>query len=138
MRIPQSDSGVAVVTRRRFATWKMEDGVVRLLITDSELDGPDARELLAALDEVCSGAKAPVLADITRLRQISRDVRTTMSSGRAAQLIEVAAVIVSNPINRMLGQFFIRLNKPQFALKLFDDPELALQWARQHGDDPAE
>ena len=55
-----------------------------------------------------------------------------MSSARAGELILAAAVVVSNPVNRMIGQFFIRLNRPPFDLKLFDDHDRALSWVLRH------
>ncbi len=43
-----------------------------------------------------------------------------------------AALIVTNPISRAIGSFFLGLSKPKFPTKLFDNYENAVAWIREN------
>jgi hypothetical protein len=124
---------------RRFEASMMEGGVARVVITDDEpFDGEDAHHLLEVLGEISDGRCVPMLADLRRLRTVTAEARKVMASERAGARIAAAAAVVSNPLNRMIGQFFLRLNHPPFELRLFDEYGEAVLWARRFGDNEVE
>lgn len=125
----QPVAGCPVVRGRALDVWLGSDGVPRLVVTATDLVGDDTRWLLDTLDELTGGQRVPVLADIRKLRSIDLDLRKVMTTDRAGSLISAAAVWVSNPVNRMLGSFFLKLNHPPFDMRLFSDDTEAHAWA---------
>jgi hypothetical protein len=40
------------------------------------------------------------------------------------------ALIVDSPVGRIIGNFFIGMNKPGIPVKIFDSEDKAIQWLR--------
>ena len=38
------------------------------------------------------------------------------------------ALVVGSPVSRVIGNFFVGLNRPKYPLRLFDDQEFATAW----------
>jgi hypothetical protein len=128
-----------IVRGRRFEASMMDGGVALVVITSDEaFDGEDAHHLLEVLGEISDGRRVPMLADLRKLRTVTAEARKVMASQRANERLSAAAALVSNPLNRMIGQFFLRLNHPPFELRLFDEFGEAAMWARKFGDDELE
>jgi hypothetical protein len=118
----------AVRRGQNIDVWFGDDGVARVIVTGSKLEGSDAQGLLNHLAQVSGGKRVPVLADIRKLRSITLDLRKVMASPEAGERLSAAAVVVSNPVNRMIGSFFLRLNHPPFDMQLFENEADALAW----------
>jgi hypothetical protein len=39
-------------------------------------------------------------------------------------------IVIGNPLSRMMGTFFINVNKPKAPTRLFDDEATAVAWLR--------
>jgi hypothetical protein len=117
---------------RSLDVWLASDGIARIQVTRPSLDGSDAEELLAALAQL-SDQPQPLIADIRALRSITLSLRRVMASPQAGARISRAAVVVSNPVNRMIGSFFLRLNHPPFDMQLFEGEQGALHWLAKAG-----
>ena len=59
-----------------------------------------------------------------------------MASPLAGARISHAAVVVSNPVNRMIGSFFLRLNHPPFEMRLFESEAEACAWLSAESASP--
>jgi hypothetical protein len=121
------------VLRTRYALVSLgDDGIVRYTISadaDETLDG--AREVIAATTKITKGKKCPVLADLRRVRSISREARQYYAGEESAQAVAAVALLVGSPISRMSGNFFLALNKPSFPVRLFTLESEAIEWLRE-------
>lgn len=73
----------------------------------------------------------PVLVHMKDIRRVSRDARALFASEKYTQLAAQSALLVSSPVNRVIGNFFIGLNKPFYPLRLFEDESAALAWLQE-------
>ncbi len=108
-----------------------EDGIVRFTVSagaDETLD--DAREGVAAVVKISKGKKCPLLADIRRVRATSREVRRYYAGEEATRAAAAAAILVGSPISRMIGSFFLGLNKPGIPVRLFASESEATEWLK--------
>ena len=125
----QPRAGTAAVVNRRSEVFWATESVLGIRITGPcSIDGEDAEELFVAFDQLAVVAAVPLLADIRTLRGVSLGVRTRMSSERAGRYLARVALVADNPLTRTIGNFFMRLNRPPFPLRIFDGEDEALRW----------
>lgn len=117
---------------RAFKVWLDEDGIFRTL----SLPGVNATlEDFKAINRhhrrLCGGKKTPVLNDIRRAKaMINRDARTFASSEEACEITSAVALLVDSPVSRVIGNFFLGINKPPFPTKLFTSETQAIKWLK--------
>jgi hypothetical protein len=70
----------------------------------------------------------PHLSDIRTLRGVSLGVRTHMSTERAGRYLSRVALVADSPLTRTIGNFFMRLNRPPFPVRIFDGEAEAMRW----------
>lgn len=97
---------------------------VHITLQDSIRDVEIALEL--GKDE-----KVLSLANITNVKSIEQKARQYYSSPEAERAFKAVALIVGSPISKMMGNFFIGLNKPKVPLQLFNTTEDGLAWLKE-------
>ena len=71
------------------------------------------------------------LSDISLLKSTKRDARDYLAKNAIAA---GAAILTNSPISKIVGNLFLKFNKPDFPSKLFTDKEKALAWLREQRD----
>ncbi len=109
--------------------WLNERGIVHSVVhPKAEINGADAREGLAITAKLGQGRPVPVLADISGIRSVTAKARDCYSQKQATDALAAMALLVSSPISKVVGNFFIGLNKPPFPVKLFTSESDAFDW----------
>jgi hypothetical protein len=72
----------------------------------------------------------PALFDITEVRQTTKEARDFMAD-KGNDLVLASAMIVTNPMLKMMANFYIMVNRPKNPTKLFTDRESGLEWLKQ-------
>jgi len=107
------------------------DGIVRFVVKPGAHGTlVEAEAALAAVKQLCPDRSVPVLADIRGAGSVDREARTFYSSPHVAEIVAVAAMLVGSPVSRVIGSFFLGINRPAFPTKLFTDEDEALAWLR--------
>jgi hypothetical protein len=83
------------------------------------------------MDKVAGGRKRPALVNISESKTVSAQARVTYSGPDAAKHISRLALIVGSPVSRVIGNFYLGLNKPAFPARLFTSEPSAEQWLRE-------
>jgi len=118
----------AIVNARTDVFW-LADAVLGIIIKGPcSLDTEDTDEIFHGLERLGVVAPTPLLADIRTLRGVTLGVRTHMSSERAGRYLSRVALVADSPLTRTIGNFFMRLNRPPFPVRIFDQEEEALRW----------
>lgn len=108
-----------------------EDGILRARqLSGSYDDLAAAQENVAAVATLCNGTKHPLMIDLTGSWGVSRDARRHYSSDAISNQVSATAMIVRSPFTRVLGSFFLGLNKPRHPLRLFTSEPEAREWLR--------
>jgi hypothetical protein len=106
-------------------------GIVKCCIHDDyylELD--DAKENIEAIKQFGNGKPIPVLVDIRESKGGSKESRAYFASEETGKIQSACALIVSSPLSRLIGNFFIGLNKTKFPTKLFLKEDEAVAWLK--------
>ena len=90
----------------------------------------DARENLEAVRQFGNGKRVAVLVDIRDAKGASKECRAYFASEEAAKIQSACALLVASPLSRLIGNFFIGLNKTKFPTKLFSNEAEAMDWLK--------
>ena len=80
-----------------------------------------AAEVAAAHIRAAEGQKRPALVDLRGLVSVDRASREMGASADIVAVTARMAILVGNPVTRMLGNFFSRVTTPAYPTRLFTD-----------------
>ena len=112
-----------------FYTWMGEDGIGRTKIKPgSEVNFEYARENSIAVNSLFLGKKFPLMIDSRGIKSMTRDARNQFSTkGRQTHVLALG-IIISSSISRVIGNFFMGINKPAIPTRLFENEVEAQKW----------
>lgn len=127
--IPQRTNPIRTRTAE---IWKGEDGVIRLIVVlpQAKVKLADAQENIGTVAELAGGKKCPVLGDIRNVKSAELRARRHLLGETATQTIRAFAILVGSPLTRVIGNFFMGLNRPPFPARTFTSEEDALEWLK--------
>ncbi len=108
-----------------------EDGIVRAVEKAVKISLENARENTALLASIADERRVPLLVDITESRGISREAREEYSGEALIANVCALALLVCSPVSKVMGSFFLGLNKPAIPTQLFSSEEKALSWLKK-------
>ena len=79
--------------------------------------------------QIVDGPK-PTMVLMQDIARVEREARAFFASEEYMQLCSQTALVVGSPVSRVIGYFFVGLNRPKYPYKIFEDPELAAEWLR--------
>jgi len=121
-----------VIETRSLRTWMGEDGIMRqVALPGSEHTLDDAKENVEISAKIIKGKKVPGLVDIREVKSASREARMHYAGDENAKVLNAVAILIDSPVSRILGNFFIGLNKAPFPCKLFSSESAAIEWLRE-------
>jgi len=99
----------------------------------SELTLDDAKADTSACASVSSGTKRPLLVRMADVAAIDREARRYYSSIEGTGgYFRAIALLVGSPLSRVIGNFFIGLNRAPYPLRLFTDEADAVRWLEEY------
>lgn len=98
---------------------------------DVEIELEDAIMELSAAEKLGRGKRCLVLIDLTDVKKVSKEARDLYSGEEGNGVIKRGAFCVVSPVGRMIGNFFMGINKPMMPVKLFDTRGKAISWLRE-------
>lgn len=112
---------------------KSKDGITHVELEDKTiLDENNAMELMTVVSEINSNEQALVLTDLR-----SKNIEGTKGGRKflannpiMSQTIRANAVIMNTNISILALNFFMKVNKPSFPIKLFKTEEKAIEWLK--------
>lgn len=112
--------------------WLEDDGIVRVInLPRSETRLKEAIQNVHAT-EIFGDEKRPVFIDISRIKSASRGAREYFAGSEASKRTTVMAILVGSSTSRVIGNFFLGLNKPKYPIKLFCSEKKALDWLKSY------
>lgn len=108
-----------------------DDGIIFFLsFPNSEHSLSDAKENVAAAAALGDGRKRPCLVDLRQLKSMSREARAYYAGDETAQVEAAAALLVASLVSKIIGNFFMGINKPVIPTRLFTSEAQAVEWLR--------
>lgn len=95
---------------------------------NAELDVNDGIEIRKAFLILSEGAKWAVLVDGTNFFSTTGELRQLSASEEYTILRLALAIVTKSMATKIIGNFFIKVNKPASPTKLFSNEKLAIEW----------
>lgn len=80
--------------------------------------------------QLSNGTKHPALIDMTNVQTIDYAARKYIAE-ETGDVINAVALITKSPISRVIGNFFIGINKPTYPARLFTNQQEAIHWLQE-------
>jgi hypothetical protein len=77
------------------------------------------------------GKNYPFLVDTRGLVHITKEARDYLGSTDGSEGVIASAILIGSPVTRIIGNFFMSINKPIIPVRLFNEREDAKKWLSQ-------
>lgn len=115
-----------------YFTWMGDDGIARTKVKKgSEVKLEHAQENSVVVNSFYVDRKFPLLIDARGIKSISRDARNFFTTNGRATNTLAFAIIIDSSVSKVVGNFFLGINKPAVPTKLFSDDKSAVEWLKQ-------
>jgi len=68
--------------------------------------------------------------ELDNLITVSKESRGVYSSQESNNYFSAAALLVGNPVSRIIGNFYMGINKTAMPIKMFTDKDQAITWLK--------
>jgi len=108
-------------------SFRVEKGILygKYLVDKINLEA--ALKATAFRKKITQGKAYPALADISGVKEVDRDTRSYFSK-EAGEDMKAVAVVMSNPVTKMMANFFMKFNQPEYPIRFFTDQNEAKEW----------
>lgn len=108
---------------------KVESGIARIIYkAEARVTIAEARENVEAVAKVVGGVHSPVFIDVRPVSKIDRDSRQYFVGDEAGEVTSATALLVDSPMSRVIGNFFIGLNRAEWPVRMFSGESEAMVW----------
>jgi hypothetical protein len=127
MRIPSEN----VLELRTYQTWMGKDGIARTRVREgAEIVLEDAKANSVAVNSLTGPEKFALIVDTRNIKSITKEARDHFSMNGRESRVVIFAILIDSPLSRIIGNFFMGLNKPRVPVKLFNSEAKAVEWCR--------
>ncbi len=116
-----------------FTTWLGADGIVRTVVKPgAEITIKEAIENTELVRSVSRDSIRPLLVDTRNIRSISKEARDHFAMKGRKGGVNSIAMLTSSSVSKIIGNFFLGLNKPTVPTRLFLQENEAVKWLKSH------
>ena len=98
--------------------------------TTANITLEDAQKEVAFVKKNSGGQKTLAVVNITKVKSVDQKARQLYAGPETGEVYKATALIVNSPVSKMLGNFFLGLNKPKMPVKLFNSVEEGIKWLK--------
>jgi hypothetical protein len=114
-----------------FDHFERRDGVIVQVVTSrARQELQDAQYGAKVFNELARGQKKLLLVDMRLPFSTGPGVREYYASAEANQFVKGMALLVGSDTGRIIGNFFLRINRPPSPCRMFTHPRVALDWLK--------
>jgi len=111
---------------------RLEEGIVEnYFLSGESIEIADFRELRKENLKLMGETPYTVLVTAEELTSFTREAREFVASKEYAGITIAKALLISGLGQRIIGNFYMQVNKPYIKTKLFSDRQKAMDWLRQ-------
>lgn len=120
------------VTDHKFIISLVEDGYYDLFIKDNvEIFIEDMSRIVDAQKQLC-GQRIPILISGGKYSTTNVDVMRFLAKNENMPYSKVSAYVTNSISQKLLGNFYIKINKPERPTKFFNNKEEGIAWLKQY------
>ncbi|MBS1636860.1 MAG: hypothetical protein JST26_13165 [Bacteroidetes bacterium] len=109
----------------------LEPGIIENIVKPGAIiETEDIRLLKEKNERLSKGKKYAVLVTSGHLSSITKEARELVASKEFAQNTMAKALLIESLGHRIVGNFYLRINKPHIKTRLFADRDVAILWLK--------
>lgn len=121
-----------VIELKAFTSWLGNDRICYTVVKPNAIvELQDALENSSSVKEISGGTIYPILVNLKQIKSISKEARDHFSMKNRVPGVSAVAMLVRSPVSRVIGNFFIGINKSVVPTKLFTDESEVVSWLKQ-------
>lgn len=102
--------------------------VENVIIDYTSIDTEDVLKIKKVNLQLTDGKPYAVLVDSGLFTSITKEARELIASAEFAQKTIAKAILVHSLGHRIVGEFYIKINKPLIKTKIFANRDKAIEW----------
>lgn len=111
---------------------KTFDGIIKIVYQDDyEFNIVDAKNSLKDLEQITKGKTYPILKIPGKYSSIDNEARKFISSAEGMKFSSAEAFVTTFLPHRIIGNFYMKINKPVKPTAFFETEEQAVKWLQQ-------
>ena len=123
------DGETGVITNPKFRMWLRPDGIVQLVrCPRTTVLVEDATAAIETMARLTGGRRSPLLVDMRDTGPLDGAARAELT--RRSELETAVALIVGTPLNRMMANLVLSVNRSRVPVRLFDNEASAIKWLK--------
>jgi hypothetical protein len=120
----------SLIIDNEFIKIESEEGIIIGTLKLDTLDIDLAKKIVALRLEVTEKEDYPTLINMKRTKKFSKEARDFLAGEKGVERVIAAALVIDSMLTATLANFFLKVNKPMVATKLFTNEEEAMQWLK--------
>jgi hypothetical protein len=117
-----------IETEKAWVSLTTQGHVLTRIKEQMDLEVRDIEEMLAAKRSLIGDREHTVLFVSPRFGTITPEAREFSASSEVGYKVIARAIVTSSLSSRLLGNFYMRINRPTTPTKLFENEEDASKW----------
>ena len=106
---------------------QIKEGILYGTYLTEKVDLERAEYATAFRKKITLHKSYPALVDISAVKEVTREARSYFSQEAGDDLTAIA-VLVNNPVTRMMVNFFMKFNQPKYPIRFFTNSDEAIVW----------
>ncbi len=109
-----------------------EDGIIHIIPNSKKVTDKMARRVVQIVHSLMDGNPRGLLVDNRGLSSIERSARKVFADEMNNQYTVAVAMLIKSPLNKIIVNFFVRLNNLSKPTKFFVSETEALNWLKNY------
>ena len=110
----------------------IENEIFYLVYKTTDITLPIAQMAFKARMDMCNNKTYPLLGDVRLVKNFNRDARKFFSSGKSQEFLSAGALLINNPVQKFIVNFWLQIDRPKVPAKFFTDEAEAIQWLENY------
>ena len=107
------------------------DNIVSIeCMPNSTMTLEDGKLSTKVVGDMVNGHPLPLLCDLTNVVKMSQECRKHFAGPEHARVFSKCALIVTSPLSKIIGNFFLGANTPLKPTRLFTNVDEGLKWLK--------
>lgn len=109
-----------------------KNGIVYCIFKKSTIDLNDAKKIVETRIAHFGNGNYPSILFDDGIKTITKEARDYFNTDEASKGISASAIILKNPLGKILANFIFGLKKPKVPVKFFNDVKEAEKWLENY------
>lgn len=121
-----------IIELRAFTSWLGNDGIFYTVVKPNAfVNLQDAQENSRSVKEISGDNIYPLLVNLMEIKSISKEARDHFSMQNRTPGVSAIAMLIRSPVSRVIGNFFLGINRSAVPTKLFTIESEAILWLKR-------